>query len=74
MGKIIIRDVPRARDDQLLAMLRLRCAGETTYALGKRFDTDPANLGTVLKRVLDDDLKFSDEPADVVRSGYWRGA
>ncbi|MFE3836910.1 sigma factor-like helix-turn-helix DNA-binding protein [Pseudogemmobacter sonorensis] len=74
MAKPAIRDVPRARDIEILDQIQRRCRGESAYAIARAAGVDGANLNSLMRKVLADDLKYSGEPEEVVRAGYWPGA
>lgn len=61
----------RADDERVLAVLRLRCRGLSAGQIARRLQmaSRSAVLG-VVKRVMDDDLRLSGEPATVVLACY----
>lgn len=65
-----IRDIPRARDVEVLTALRLITSGLTLRAVAERLGVSPSDVSVWKQRVMADDLKFSGEPAHVVRAGY----
>lgn len=56
--------------EQLLTALRMREAGLSASAIGKRLGMTPTRVRVCTNRVLDADLAESGEPEDVVLAGY----
>ena len=61
--------VPRARDEQILLMLRLRTLGHSTRAIGARLGKSPQNVRGTTNTIKAADLHESGE-ADAT-DGYW---
>jgi hypothetical protein len=70
MTGIIIRDTPREKDDQVLAMLALRKAGYSWSVVAKAANSKPQAAHKTCADVLRHDLKYSGEPEARVRAGY----
>lgn len=58
-------------DEWLLGLVRLRC-NHSSGQIGRYLGMTSARIRTLCNRVLTDDLKYSGESEDVVRSAYWR--
>jgi hypothetical protein len=71
---IIIRHVPRSRDDQLLRWLRLRSAGWSAEQIARRYGvTNNGSVISATENVRDADLAESGDPEEVVMAAYdWR--
>lgn len=65
-----VKNVSRDRDDRVLRILRLIRAGHSQNAVARHVGATRPEVTTIIKRVLADDLKYSGDPEDVVRSGY----
>lgn len=61
--------VPRARDDAILLMLRLRTLGHSTRAIGERLGISPQNVRITTNTIKSADLHESGEPD--AAAGYW---
>ena len=61
--------VPRARDEQILLMLRLRTLGHSTRAIGERLGISLENVRITTNTIKSADLHESGEPD--AGAGYW---
>ena len=61
--------VPRARDEQILLMLRLRTLGHSTRAIGDLLGISPQNVRITTNTIKSADLHESGEPD--AAAGYW---
>ena len=61
----------RDDDEWLVGIVRLRC-NHSSGQIGRYLGMTSARIRTLCNRVLTDDLKYSGESEDVVRSAYWR--
>ena len=61
--------VGRNRDEEALAMLRMRCAGLGATQIGARFGITRNRVRTITNRILDADRMESGED---VTEAYWR--
>ena len=66
---MMIMDIPRARDEQILLMLRLRTLGHSPRAIGERLGKSPQNVRITTNTIKSADLHESGE-ADA-EAGYW---
>ena len=66
---MMIMDIPRERDEQILLMLRLRTLGHSPRAIGKRLGKSPQNVRITTNTIKSADLYESGE-ADA-EAGYW---
>ena len=66
---MMIMDIPRERDNEILLMLRLRTLGHSTRAIGDRLGISPQNVRITTNTIKSADLHESGE-ADA-ESGYW---
>ena len=66
---MMIMDIPRERDEQILLMLRLRTFGHSPRAIGERLGISPQNVRTSTNTIKSADLHESGE-ADA-GAGYW---
>lgn len=66
-------DKSRDADERLLLMLRRRSRGWTPTQIARLSggQLSPANVETIMKRILAADLKESGEPEAIVRAAYW---
>lgn len=67
---IIVRNVPREKDEEILYCLAARQRGASWHALSKRFGRAPGSLPTSCRNVMEADLAESGEPVEVVRRAY----
>lgn len=68
---VCVRDAPREKDDFLLRLLQMRMTTQPKQ-ISARVGLKPERVRTLCNRIVEHDLKYSGEPDDVVRSGYWR--
>ena len=61
--------VPRARDEQILLMLRLRTLGHSPRAIGDRLGKSPQNVRITTNTIKSADLHESGETD--AGEGYW---
>ena len=66
---MMIMDIPRERDEQILLMLRLRTLGHSPRAIGDRLGISPQNVRITTNTIKSADLHESGE-ADA-EAGYW---
>ena len=66
---MMIMDIPRERDEQILLMLRLRTLGHSTRAIGDRLGKSPQNVRITTNTIKAADLHESGEPD--AAAGYW---
>ena len=66
---MMIMDIPRERDEQILLMLRLRTLGRSPRAIGERLGKSPQNVRITTNTIKSADLHESGE-ADA-GEGYW---
>ena len=65
-----VRHIPRARDDEVLAWINLRCAGHSTTKIGRMFGKAGAVVTQTTNNVKLADIAESGE-ADAAKA-YWR--
>ena len=68
---MMIMDIPRERDEQILLMLRLRTLGHSTRAIGDLLGISPQNVRITTNTIKSADLYESGEPRDQVEAWYW---
>ena len=61
----------RATDEMVLAWVKARAKGETSYAIAKAWGVDPARVRSDTGRVVKDDMAKSGEPRAEVAKAYW---
>ena len=66
---MMIMDIPRERDNDILLMLRLRTLGHSPRAIGERLGKSPQNVRITTNTIKSADLYESGE-ADA-GEGYW---
>lgn len=66
---MMIMDIPRERDNEILLMLRLRTLGHSPRAIGERLGKSPQNVRITTNTIKAADLYESGE-ADA-GAGYW---
>ena len=66
---MMIMDVPRERDNEILLMLRLRTLGHSTRAIGDLLGKSPQNVRITTNTIKSADLYESGEPD--AEAGYW---
>ena len=66
---MMIMDIPRERDNEILLMLRLRTLGHSPRAIGDRLGISPQNVRITTNTIKSADLHESGEPDAV--AGYW---
>lgn len=66
-----LKPVPRARDEQALAILRALAMGYQPKVVAARFGILAPGVSTLRQRVMAADLAESGEPAEIVRAAYW---
>ena len=66
---MMIMDIPRERDDEILQMLRLRTLGHSTRAIGDVLGKSPQNVRITTNTIKAADLHESGEPD--AAAGYW---
>ena len=66
---MMIMDIPRERDNEILLMLRLRTLGYSPRAIGERLGKSPQNVRITTNTIKSADLHESGEPD--AGEGYW---
>ena len=66
---MMIMDIPRERDNEILLMLRLRTLGHSTRAISERLGKSPQNVRITTNTIKSADLHESGEPD--AGEGYW---
>ena len=66
---MMIMDIARERDEQILLMLRLRTLGHSTRAIGDRLGISPQNVRITTNTIKSADLYESGETD--AEGGYW---
>ena len=66
---MMIMDIPRERDNEILLMLRLRTLGHSTRAIGDRLGISPQNVRITTNTIKAADLHESGETD--AEAGYW---
>ena len=66
---MMIMDIPRDRDNEILLMLRLRTLGHSTRAIGDRLGISPQNVRITTNTIKSADLYESGETD--AEAGYW---
>ena len=66
---MMIMDIPRERDNEILLMLRLRTLGHSPRAIGERLGKSPQNVRITTNTIKSADLYESGETDD--GEGYW---
>ena len=66
---MMIMDIPRERDEQILLMLRLRTLGHSPRAIGERLGKSPQNVRITTNTIKSADLYESGETD--AEAGYW---
>ena len=66
---MMIMDIPRERDNEILLMLRLRTLGNSTRAIGDRLGISPQNVRITTNTIKSADLHESGETD--AAEGYW---
>lgn len=70
--RVLVRiGTPRERDERVLAWLALRSAGWGCAAIARAYGVPRSEVHVSCDRVRADDLKYSGEPEDIVKAGYW---
>jgi len=64
-------DASREDDELVLALLALRNKGYGMTATAQKLQCDRAFVSVATNQVLNADLKYSGEPAGLVRKAYW---
>jgi len=68
--KTYVMDVPRERDDELLAWLEMRRNGVPMRTIAKMTGNRESNLNTLVNRIMEADLAYSREPLHRVLPAY----
>ena len=68
---MMIMDIPRERDEQILLMLRLRTLGHSPRAIRERLGKSPQNVRITTNTIKSADIHERGEPRDQVEAGYW---
>ena len=66
---MMIMDIPRERDNEILLMLRLRTLGHSPRAIGDLLGISPQNVRITTNTIKSADLHESGEPD--AAEGYW---
>ena len=66
---MMIMDIPRERDNEILLMLRLRTLGHSTRAIGDLLGKSPQNVRITTNTIKSADLYESGETD--AGAGYW---
>ena len=66
---MMIMDIPRERDEQILLMLRLRTLGHSPRAIGERLGKSPQNVRITTNTIKSANLYESGETD--AEAGYW---
>lgn len=67
----IIRNVPRARDEEILFWLRAKASGATWTAIAERAGKKWVTVQNTCRNVREADLSESGETRAAVLAGYW---